>query len=46
LRDLTLSEEGNPPEVNGMVNWERYVLISDVLETIRQMQKVLFEFLF
>ena len=42
LQDLTFIEQGNPDEINGLVNWEKRVLVSSALEAIQRYQRTPF----
>lgn len=42
LQDLTFIEQGNPDEINGLINWEKRVLVSNVLEAIQRYQRTPF----
>ena len=43
LQDLTFIEQGNPDRIDDLINWEKRVLVSGVLDKLQRYQTVPFK---
>ena len=43
LQDLTFIEQGNPDYIGELINFEKRVLVSSVLDSVQRYQKVAFK---